>query len=99
MYSRRSFVTSTAVAATALAGAQSVAGKDKVSVSRPIHQVRSEFLYFDDPVDAFRAHMRIERDLAESEGSTITWYHWMVFVIPGGRRPEPLMRYEGIEYS
>jgi hypothetical protein len=43
--------------------------------------------------------MRIERDLVEDEGSTITWYHWMVFMIPGGRRPEPLMRYEGIEYS
>lgn len=99
MFSRRSFVTSTAVAATALTGAHSVAGKDQVSLSPPIHQVRSEFMYFNDPVEEFRAHMRIERDLAESEGSAITWYHWMVFVIPGGRRPEPLMRYEGIEYS
>jgi len=73
--------------------------QDLVSLSPPVSQVKSDFLYFDDPVAEFRAHMRIERDLVENQGSTITWYHWMVFIIPGGRRPEPLMRYEGIEYS
>jgi len=100
MFTRRNFVTSTAAAAGAIAGAGSSAkAQNLTSVSPPIAQVESEFLYFDDPVEEFRAHMRIERDLAETEGSTITWYHWMVFVIPGGRRPEPLMRYEGIEYS
>jgi hypothetical protein len=69
------------------------------SISPPVSQVVSEFLYFDDPVDEFRAHLRMERDLVAEQGTTLTWYHWMVFIIPGGRRPEPLMRYEGIEYS
>jgi hypothetical protein len=92
-------VRSAAAAAGALAGARSATAQDLVSLSPPVSQVRSEFLYYDDPVAEFRAHMRIERDLVEKQGSTITWYHWMVFVIPGGRRPEPLMRYEGIEYS
>ena len=50
-------------------------------------------------VEELRAHLRMERDLVEKQGSTLTWYHWIVFVIPGGQRPEPLVRYEGIEFS
>lgn len=99
MFSRRSLVTSAAAMTTAMAAARPGAAQDLVSLSPPVARVRSEFLYFDDPVEEFRAHMRIERDLVESQGSTITWYHWLVFMIPGDRRPEPLMRYEGIEYS
>ena len=99
MFSRRNFVTSTTAVAGALAGAGGAQAQDLVSTSPLVAQVESEFLYFDDPEEEFRAHMRIERDLAEDFGETITWYHWMVFIIPGGRRPEPLMRYEGIEYS
>lgn len=99
MFSRRGLVRSAAAAAGALAGTRSAVTQDLVSLVPPVSQVRSEFLHYDDPVAEFRAHMRIERDLVEAQGSTITWYHWIVFVIPGGRRPEPLMRYEGIEYS
>jgi hypothetical protein len=100
MFSRRNFVTSsTAGAAGALAGAGSAKAQTLTSLTPPVAQVDSEFLYFEDPVEELKAHLRIERDLVEDQGETITWYHWMVFVIPGGRRPEPLMRYEGIEYS
>ncbi|MDX2222061.1 MAG: hypothetical protein SFV21_04885 [Rhodospirillaceae bacterium] len=99
MFTRRGFVSSAAAAPAALATTRSARAQDLVSLSPPISRVRSEFLYFDDPVAEFRAHMRIERDLVEDQGSTITWYHWLVFMIPGDRRPEPLMRYEGIEYS
>ena len=93
MFSRRGLVKSAAGAAGALAGVRSAMAQDLVSLSPPVSQVRSEFLYYDDPVAEFRAHMRIERDLAEKQGATITWYHWIVFMIPGDRRPEPLMRY------
>lgn len=100
MFSRRNFVTSTAAAgAGALAGAGNAQAQTLTSLAPPISQVQSEFLYFDDPVEEFRQHLRIERDLVEDEGDTITWYHWIVFMIPGDRRPEPLIRYEGIEYS
>lgn len=99
MFSRRGLVQSVAGAAGALAGVRSTHAQDLVSLSPPVAQVKSEFLYYDDPVAEFNAHLRIERDLVETQGSTVTWYHWMVFVIPGDRRPEPLMRYEGIEYS
>jgi hypothetical protein len=99
MTTRRSFVSSTAVAAGALAASSGAQSQSLVSLSPPVSQVDSEFLTFDDPVEEFRADFRMGRDLVEDEGSTITWYNWMVFVIPGGRRPEPLMRLEGIEYS
>lgn len=97
MITRRKFVASTAVGA--LAGAGSASAQSLISLDPPISQVNSEFLYFDDPVKEFRAHMRIERDLVKKQGSTLTWYHWMVFMIPASGRPEPLMRYEGIELS
>lgn len=99
MVSRRNALSVTAGATGALLGGQVAQSQTLASLSSPTSQVTSEFIYFDDPVEEFRAHMRIERDLVEDQGSTLTWYHWMVFVIPGGRRPEPLMRYEGIEYS
>jgi hypothetical protein len=102
MTTRRKFVASTALAAGALVGSRGVSpagAQTLTSIEPPISQVTSEFLYFEDPVEEFRAHLRMERDLVGEQGSTLTWYHWMVFAIPGGRRPEPLMRYEGIEYS
>ena len=97
MITRRKFVAATAVGA--LAGANTASAQSVVSLEPPIAQVNSKFLNYEDPVEEFRAHMRIERDLVKNQGSTITWYHWMVFMIPGNRRPEPLMRYEGIELS
>ena len=71
MFTRRNFVTSSAAVAGAMAGvgagagagAKSAQAQNLVSLSPPVSQVESEFLYFDDPVEEFRAHMRIERDL------------------------------------
>ncbi|MBT8441670.1 MAG: DUF1838 domain-containing protein [Gammaproteobacteria bacterium] len=77
-----------------LASAREISSRES-----PSEQVESRFVYFDDPVEEFRAHMRMERDLVDAQGTTLTWYHWIVFIIPGGRRPEPFVRYEGIEYS
>ncbi|MFT7286529.1 MAG: hypothetical protein ACI87W_000635 [Halieaceae bacterium] len=63
-----------------------------------VAQVRSEVLHFDDPVAKLHAHLRLERTLAE-ESSTLTWYTWIVFMVPKVKAPVPIMRYEGIEYS
>jgi hypothetical protein len=86
MVSRRNALSVAAGATGALLGGQVAQSQTLASLSSPTSQVTSEFIYFDDPVEEFRAHMRIERDLVEDQGSTLTWYHWMVFVIPGGRR-------------
>jgi len=98
MLTRRTVVGAAAGATGSMLGSAAAIGQVR-SVSPPVSQVKSEFLYFDDPVEELRAHLRMERDLVQDQGTTLTWYNWMVFVIPGGRRPEPLIRYEGIEYS
>jgi len=63
-----------------------------------VAKVRSEFLFFDDPVARLHAHLRLERTLAE-QSYTITWYHFVVFMVPVTRGPIPLVRYEGMEFS
>jgi hypothetical protein len=99
MLTRRNFVSAAAGATGTLLGGAAAQAQMPKSLTPPVSQVVSEFIDFDDPVEEFRAHMRMGRDLVEDQGSTLTWYHWMAFVIPGGRRPEPLVRYEGIEFS
>lgn len=73
--------------------------KGKRAGDLALSKVSSEYLFFEDPDEAFRQHLRIERDLADTEGTTLTWYNWIAFVIAEGRSPFPIMRYEGIEYS
>ena len=99
MITRRNLISAAAGATGAAIGSSAVSAAMPRSIVPPVSGVTSEFLFFDDPVEEFRAHMRMERDLVEDQGSTITWYHWITFMIPVGRRPEPLVRYEGIEYS
>ncbi len=98
MVTRRNFI-SAAGATGGLIASSALPAQTGMSVTPPVSPVVSEFIYFDDPVEEFRAHMRMERDLVGEQGTTLTWYHWLVFVIPGGRRPEILARYEGIEMS
>lgn len=98
MVTRRNFI-SAAGATGGLIASSALPAQAGMSLTPPVSPVVSEFINFDDPVEEFRAHMRMERDLVGEQGTTLTWYHWMVFVIPGGRRPELLVRYEGIEMS
>jgi hypothetical protein len=72
MLSRRSFVSAAAGATGTLLGGRTAQAQIAKSLSPPVSQVVSEFLYFDDPVEEFRAHMRIERDLVEDQGTTLT---------------------------
>jgi hypothetical protein len=62
-------------------------------------KVQTRFLEFDDPVEEFEAHFRMERDLVENQGTALTWFYWMLYLVPGDRPPIPLLRYEGMEYS
>ena len=61
-------------------------------------RVRSEFFAFDDPLDKMTAEFRIYRDLAD-EADVLLWYHFTMFIVAEGRRVEPVIRYEGIEFS
>jgi hypothetical protein len=97
-YSRRDLLGASAASALAMSpGIAASAANSGAASSRG--QVRSEILTFDDPVEEFRQYLRIERSLVEDEGSTLTWYNWIAFVVAEGRAPFPLVRFEGIEYS
>jgi hypothetical protein len=96
--SRRDFVAAGAVSAVASGPAVAASAANRNAASR-LGQVKSEILTFDDPVEEFRQHLRIERSLVEDEGSTLTWYNWIAFVVAEGRAPFPLLRFEGMEYS
>jgi hypothetical protein len=96
--SRRGFVAGGALSALA-AGPGVAASGAKRSATAKKGQVKAEILTFDDPVEEFRQYLRIERSLVEDEGSTLTWYNWIAFVVAEGRAPFPLVRFEGMEFS
>lgn len=62
-------------------------------------KVQTRFVGFDNPIEEFEAHFRIERDLVADQGTALTWFFWLVYLVPGDRQPIPLLRYEGMEYS
>lgn len=102
--SRRGFATAGAAAALGGLGAAGAEASIIVPRGKPagdmaLSRVSSEFMFFEDSDEAFRQHLRMERDLVESQGKTLTWYHWLAFAIIEGRSPFPVMRYEGMEYS
>lgn len=90
--------------AAALGGADAMAAGDKSAIGATRRkfddeQVETSFLTFDDPVEEFEAHFRFERDLVAQQGIKLSWYHWMVYIVPEDQRPQPILRYEGIEFS
>ncbi len=104
--SRRSFNGAALGAALGMTGLAAPGALEAITIPRgrpagkmALSKVVSEFMFFEDPEEEFRQHLRIERDLVDSQGTTMTWYNWIVYVIPEGRSPFPLMRYEGMEYS
>ena len=58
----------------------------------------SSFLTFDDPAEEFRQKLRVQRSLND-EDTILHWYHFIMFAIPETGRPEPVVRWEGIELS
>lgn len=58
----------------------------------------STFVRFADERERFRALFRFERDLRD-EGEALSWYHFVVYAVPQGGRPVPVVRFEGMEYS
>ena len=99
---RDALIAPAAVAATAALApfrAAQAAGHAETTYLPPSEgRVRSEFFAFDDPLDKMTAEFRIYRDLAD-EADVLLWYHFTMFIVAEGRRVEPVIRYEGIEFS
>ena len=62
-------------------------------------RVTSRFITFDDPIKEFEAHFRFERDLVPNQGTAISWYYWTAYIVPENSAPQPIVRFEGMEYS
>jgi hypothetical protein len=65
----------------------------------PTGKVDSKFISFEDPVERFNAHFRFERDLVADQGEALSWYYWIAYAVPGDQSPQPMVRFEGMEYS
>lgn len=61
-------------------------------------RVTSEIFAYVDPLEKMTAEFRIYRDLAD-EADVLLWYHFTMFIVAEGRKVEPVIRYEGIEFS
>lgn len=64
-----------------------------------VPQVETELMPYADDVEKFKAHFRMERDLVEEEGTCLAWYYWIAYAVPDNSAPQPLVRFEGMEYS
>lgn len=86
-------------AAVPLSSPASAAGHAESTYMPPAEgRVQSETFAYDDPLDKMTAEFRIYRDLAD-EADVLLWYHFTMFIVAEGRRVEPVIRYEGIEFS
>ncbi|MEZ5457803.1 MAG: hypothetical protein R3E65_00330 [Steroidobacteraceae bacterium] len=56
------------------------------------------FIHFADEREKFRALFRLERDLRD-EGTTLSTYQFVTYIVPHGERAQPVVRWEGMEYS
>lgn len=56
------------------------------------------FITFPDKNEKFKALFRLERDLRD-EGTTLSTYQFITYALVQGQRPQPVVRWEGMEYS
>jgi Protein of unknown function (DUF1838) len=82
--------------AAMLAGA-GLAARPADASSANKRQWTSSFLDLD-PLTRFRHAMRVQRSL-QDEADILHWYHFIMFAVPVGAVPRPVVRWEGIELS
>ncbi len=56
------------------------------------------FIRLTDPVEKFKALFRLERDL-QDEGTALSTYQFLMYALSPGQRPQPIVRWEGMEFS
>ena len=56
------------------------------------------FIRFSNSNEKFKALFRLERDLRD-EGTTVSTYQFITYALPQGDRPQPIVRWEGMEFS
>ena len=57
-----------------------------------------QMIELSDPIERFKALFRFERDL-QDEAITLTSYQFVMYAMPQGKRPAPVVRWQGMEFS
>ena len=100
-FSRRTLFAGAAAAAGSATVSQAMArenlGTGHVRASED-GRVESRLLFFEDPLQHQQAAYRVLRNLHD-EADVLFWYHFTMFAVVLGARPEPVVRWEGIEFS
>ncbi len=97
--SRRSLLQ--ASAAAGLTGAPLIGRADGAAPAATVSRggrVESRLVFYEDPLEHQRQSYRVLRNLYD-EADVLFWYHFTMFTVVDGRRPEPVVRWEGIELS
>ncbi len=95
---RRRFMTATlAAGAAAVPGTMALASPAALPAF-PGGRIRSEFVNYKDPMEHQRQSFRILRNMREN-ADVLFWYHFQMYAVQDGRRPEAVVRWEGIELS
>ncbi|MFK7957324.1 MAG: DUF1838 family protein [Lysobacterales bacterium] len=92
---RRFMLSSMAAAGAAVPLSATVAD---ATATFPEGRIRSEFLHYRDPVQHQRQSYRILRNL-HNNADVLFWYHFQMYAVIDGQRPEAVVRWEGIEFS
>ena len=60
--------------------------------------INQRMISLSDPIERFKALFRFERDL-QDEAITLTSYQFVMHVLALGKRPVPIVRWQGMEFS
>lgn len=61
-------------------------------------RMESRLFAYEDPLEHQRQSYRILRNTLD-DADVLFWYHFTMFTVPAGGRPEAVVRWEGIEFS
>lgn len=97
-----------AAAATAAVGAIAVGATATAATAAPATAATTTpataappaegIVQFANARDRFRALFRFERDWRD-EGTALSCYQFLMYALPDGERPQPVVRFEGMEFS
>lgn len=95
---RRQFIAGSLAAASVSIPFNSAIAAPQSAPHFPEGRIRSEFLNYADPKEHQRQSYRILRNLHD-DADVLLWYHFQMFAVVEGGRPEAVVRWEGIEFS
>jgi hypothetical protein len=95
---RRQFIAASLAAASVSMPLSAAMAAPQSAPLFPEGRIRSEFLSYSDPVEHQRQSYRVLRNMHD-DADVLLWYHFQMYAVVDGGRPEAVVRWEGIEFS